>query len=103
MRSSVEGDAVAPLQSSERADLLRRLRGSRPGPSGFKLEFLCLFPFWVQELFWSSLDLQRSSGIVASCLKTALQVHLPKSDGGWRPLSMLEEGFKAIEGPVARR
>ena len=103
VRSSVEGDAVAPLQSSERADLLRRLRGSRPGPSGFKLEFLCLFPFWVQELFWSSLDLQRSSGIVASCLKTALQVHLPKSDGGWRPLSMLEEGFKAIEGPVARR
>lgn len=95
--------AVAPLLFSERVDLLRRLRGSRPGPSGFKLEFLGLFPLWVQELFWSSLDLQRSSGTVASCLKTALQVHLPKSDGGWRPLSMLEEGFKAVEGPVTRR
>ena len=99
----VQWDAVAPLQLSERAELLRRLRGSRPGPSGFKLEFLCLFPSWVQELFWSSVDLQRGSGMVASGLQLALQVHLPKNGGGWRPLSMLEEGFKAIEGPVTRR
>jgi hypothetical protein len=49
------------------------------------------------------LDLQRGVGPVAPTLKTALQVHLPKPDGGWRPLTMLEEGFKAIEGPVTRR
>ena len=33
----------------------------------------------------------------------AAQVHLDKPSGGVRPLTMLEESFKAIEGPVARR
>lgn len=103
LRESPQVDCVAPLTASEQADVLRRLCGSRPGPSGFKLGFLLLFPPWVQQLYWSALDLQRRTGLVASCLKSALQVHLPKPDGGWRPLSMLEEGFKAIEGPVTRR
>ena len=33
----------------------------------------------------------------------AVQVHLDKPSGGVRPLTMLEESFKAIAGPVARR
>ena len=33
----------------------------------------------------------------------AIQVHLDKASGGVRPLTMLEESFKAIEGPVAHR
>lgn len=94
---------VGPLTLQERSDVIRRLRGSKPGPSGWKLEFLSLFPSWVQEIYWSMLDLQGGVGPVAPSLKTALQVHLPKPDGGWRPLTMLEEGFKAIEGPVTRR
>ena len=94
---------VGPLTLQERSDVIRRLRGSKPGPSGWKLEFLSLFPSWVQEIYWSMVDLQRGVGLVAPSLKTALQVHLPKPDGGWRPLTMLEEGFKAIEGPVTRR
>ena len=28
---------------------------------------------------------------------------MQKKDGGWRLLTMLEESFKAVEGPVARR
>ena len=35
---------VAPLTQKEKAGELRRLRGSRPGPSGLKLEFIGLFP-----------------------------------------------------------
>ena len=28
---------------------------------------------------------------------------MPKPSGGFRALSMLEEGFKALEGPVTKR
>eukprot|EP00439_Symbiodinium_sp_Y106_P055377 s232_g7.t1 len=72
-------------------------------PSGWKLAFLDFYPDHVQQLYWRSIDFQRRSGIVASTLKEALQVHLSKASGGWRPLSLMEEGFKAIEGPLNQR
>ena len=40
---------------------------------------------------------------MAASNKFAEQVNMPKPQGGWRALAMLEESFKAIEGPVARR
>lgn len=51
----------------------------------------------------SVLDTQRACGLVASSNKHAEQVNMRKAQGGWRPLSMLEESFKAVEGAVARQ
>eukprot|EP00439_Symbiodinium_sp_Y106_P022121 s10379_g2.t1 len=94
---------VAPTVAAERLALLSKFRNSRPGPSGWKLCYLEAFPPWVQDIFWLALDVQRQVGFVAQSLHLAEQVHLPKPAGGWRPLSMLEESFKAIEAPVANR
>ena len=76
---------------------------SRPGPSYWKTAFLVLFPEWAQEAYWDLIDTQRACGIIAAASKKAIQVHLDKPSGGVRPLTMLEESFKAIEGPIARR
>ena len=82
---------------------MRRGRYSRPGPPGWKIAFLDLFPAWTQDAYWHLLDAQRACAIVVSQIKVAEQVNLLKAAGGYRPLTMLEESFKAIEGPVARR
>ena len=89
-RSATE--LVGPLDHEERRALVSRSRNSRPGQSGWKLAFL-----------QCSLDVQRGCGLVADSLKTGAQVNIPNTKGGYRPLTMLEEGFKAVEGPVTRR
>ena len=61
---------------------LCKMKASRPGPSGWKLYYLRLFPERVQDIFWTMLDVQRLRAIV----ETALQVNLAKANGGWRPL-----------------
>ena len=94
---------LAPLTASERTALKRKMRRSRPGPSQFKLAFLDLFPAWAEEAYWESLDIQRACSMIAECLKYALQINMPKPAGGHRPLTMLEEDFKAIEGAATRR
>ena len=96
-------DLVRPLSLEERRDVLRRGRASRPGPSGFKMAFLPFFPDWLQEALWFSLDVQRECGMRADHSSWALQINVAKPKGGWRPLTMLEETFKAVEGPVTRR
>ena len=97
------GDLVRPLSPKERSRLVAQGRLSRPGSSGWKLAFLPLFPPWAQEAYWQLLDTQRACATVATALRCAVQVNLPKPAGGFRPLTMLEESFKAVEGPVARR
>ena len=62
-----------------------------------------LFPEWAQEAYWDFIDTQRACRIIASPNKQATQVHLDKLTGGFRPLTMLEESLKAIEGPPSRR
>ena len=57
----------------------------------------------AQEAYWDLIDTQRACGIIAATSKMAIQVHLDKASGGVRLLTMLEDSFKAIEGPVARR
>ena len=94
---------VRPLSLEERSRLVSHGRLSRPGPSGWKLAFLPLFPPWAQEAYWLLIDTQRACATVASPLRFAVQINMPKPAGGFRPLSMLEESFKAVEGPVARR
>ena len=94
---------VGPLTCAEREKWLCKMKASRPGPSGWKLYYLRLFPEWVQDIYWTMLDVQRLRAIVVPCIKTALQVNLAKAKGGWRPLTMLEEEFKAIEGPTTQR
>ena len=64
---------------------------------------MVLFPEWAQEAYWDLIDTQRGCRIIASSIKNAIQVHLDKLSGGFRPLTMLEESLKAIEGPPARR
>ena len=41
--------------------------------------------------------------MVVKKIRKATQVNLDKTSGGVRPLTMLEESLKAIEGPVASR
>ena len=95
---------VGPLTCAEREKWLCKMKASRPGPSGWKLYYLRLFPEWVQDIYWTMLDVQRLRAIVVPCIKTALQANLAKAKGGWRPLTMLEEEeFKAIEGPTTQR
>ena len=62
-----------------------------------------LLPEWVQEAYWDFIDNQRACGVVIKNIKKATQVNLDKTSGGVRPLAMLEESPKAIEGPVASR
>ena len=76
---------------------------SRPSPEYWKAAFLAYFLEWAQEAYWDPIDTQRASGIIAAPTKMAVQVNLDKPSGGVRPLTMLEESFKAIEGPIARR
>ena len=78
-------------------------KSSRPGPSYWKTAFLALFPEWAQEAYWNFIDTQRACRIIATPIKRATQVHLDKSTGGYRLLTMLEESLKAIEGPPSRR
>ena len=101
--SPPDTSAVSPTSTAERLSLCARFRHSRPGPSGWKVCYIEAFPPWLQDLYWTAIDLQRLTGIVAPSLQVAVQVHLAKPAGGWRPLSMLEEGLKSIEAPVAAR
>ena len=64
---------------------------------------MAFFLAWAQEAYWDLIDTQRKCRIISSSFKNATQVHLDKPSGGFRPLTMLEESFKAIEGPPARR
>ena len=64
---------------------------------------MTLFPEWAQEAYWDLIDTQRACRIIATPLKRATQVRLDKPTGGYRPLTMLEESLKAIEGPPSRR
>ena len=75
---------VGPLTCAEREKWLCKMKASRPGPSGWKLYYLRLFPEWVQDIFWTMLDVQRLRAIVVPCIKAALQVNLAKAKGGWR-------------------
>ena len=99
----VWGDLVRPLSTRERADAERRSKWSRPGPSWWKVAFVQLFPDWAREAYWLLTDVQRECGLIASVTKKAVQVNLGKPTGGFRPVAMLEESLKVIEGPVARR
>ena len=98
----VWGDLCGPLSTAERCDLVRRSRNSRPGPSFWKLAFLPLLPQGAQDAYWRLVDVQRRCGLVARRHKQALQINLPKVKG-FRPLTMLGESMKAVDGPVARR
>ena len=93
---------VSPLTPQER-QRLSRVTFSRPGGSGWKLAFVHLYPPWIQDLFWGSLDMQRATAMVADVLEEVQQLNAPKPDGGFRPLWMLEEAAKAIDAPVTRR
>jgi hypothetical protein len=96
------GDLLRPLGGAERNDAIRKSRATRPSKSGWKLAFLAAFPQWAQDAYWQLLDTQRACAIVAQQVKIGIQIHLPKAVGV-RPIALLEESFKAIEGPVARR
>ena len=94
---------TAPLNSKEKKNIISKSRRTRPGPTYWKAAFLPIFLEWAQEAYWDLIGTQRACGIIAASSKIAIQVHLDKSSGGVRPLTMLEESFKAIEGPIARR
>ena len=93
------GDLLGPLSLSERKKIVKGSRHSRPCPSYWKTAFLVLFLAWAQEAYWDLIDTQRRCRIISSFIKNATQVHLDKLSGGFRPLTMLEESLKAIEGP----
>ena len=97
------GNLTGPSSPQERKDLATRSRNSCPGISGWKNLFILLFPSNVQDAYWDSLDAQRSSSILDPPLGVSRQVHLDKPCGGFRPISLLEESLKAIEGLLARR
>ena len=97
------GDIAGPLTVRERRRIMQHSKLSRPGPSYWKIAFLVFFPEWAQDAYWDLIDTQRACGIIAAATKIATQVHLDKATGGVRPLTMLEESFKAIEGLVAHR
>ena len=45
--TEVWGDLVRPTSPAERNALMNQRRGSCPGPSGWKLHFLKVFPQWA--------------------------------------------------------
>ena len=102
-RSMEWDDLLAPLSVEERSKLMLKQKNTGPGPSFWKISFLPLFPAWSQEAYWSSTDIQRCTAMVSEDAKFVIQCNLLKENGGFRPLSMLEESLKVIEGPVARR
>ena len=62
-----------------------------------------MFPEWAQEAYWDLIDTQRACKIIATETKKAIQVNLDTTNGGVRPVTMLEELLKTVEGPVASR
>ena len=93
----------SPLSAEEKAAMIRKSRNSRPGRSSWKLFFLPLLPSWAQQAYWDLLDAQRLLAIVSDRAKVVVQVNIPKPSTGFRPIGLLEESLKGIEGPVARR
>ena len=49
------------------------------------------------------IDTQRSRSVVASKIRNSDQVNLDKISRGVRPLTMLEESLKVIEGAIASK
>ena len=82
-------ELVLPLTEAERSTLIWRMRRSRPGPSGFKLLFLSLFPPRAQMLVWRLLDVQRLAACIAPSLRRAIQVH---AQTVWRVSSPVHAG-----------
>jgi hypothetical protein len=97
------GNLSGPSSPLERKNLAIRSRNSCPGISGWKNLFILLFPPHIQDLYWDILDIERSTAILEPSLGLARQVHLDKPGGGFRPISLLEEPLKAVEGLLARR
>ena len=97
------GDLTGPLSLSERKKIVQGSKHSRPGPSYWKTAFLVFFLAWAQEAYWHLIDTQRKCRISPFPLKNATQFYLDKPSGSFRLLTMLEESFKPIEGPPARR
>ena len=52
------------------------MRRSRPGPSGWKLAVIELFPESIQNLYWDATDLQREGCMVADVCKQGVQVNI---------------------------
>lgn len=91
------GAVNSNLSDKEWHSLLNKRIGRAPGISGFKLPALKIFPTKVKEMARALIN-----AIVECCLPTkslamALIVHIPKPNGGTRPLGLLEEILKAAD------
>ena len=71
-------DLVRPLSQAERGEVIRRSRAARPGPSGFKLAFLPLFPdaLWLWKGHSGSSTVIRS---LARLIRTAAEPRTPEA------------------------
>ena len=97
------GDLTGPLSLPERKKIVQESKHSKPGPSYWKIAFLAFFRAWAPGAYWHLIDTQRKCRISPFPPKNATQFYLDKPSGSFRPLTMLEESFKPIEGPPARR
>jgi hypothetical protein len=91
------------ITEEERKTLLRMQPSKAPGPSGFKMAALQYFPVWVQEWAVALLEAIIIISLVPRAVKDHEVVHLLKSDGGLREITLFEEILKAADGLVLAR
>eukprot|EP00854_Cymbomonas_tetramitiformis_P027323 gene27323-33660_t len=98
------GDVTRRLSGTEWNTLISGGQGIAPGLSVMKLSFLRFFPREVQECFRELIDTMLALRPIPVILKRVRIVCIPKTPKpGHRPLSMVEELFKAVEGTLFAR
>ena len=98
-------DFSSVLSSLEKREFLRacaRSAGSCPGLSQFKVAFARRFP-GVSEALCLAWSLLWRWGVAPDHWKTTLLVSIPKQAGGYRPIGLVEESLKVLEGIPMRR
>eukprot|EP00854_Cymbomonas_tetramitiformis_P010054 gene10054-11896_t len=99
------GDVTRRLSDTEWNSLISGGQGTAaPGLSVMKLNFLRFFPREIQECFRELIDTMLALRLIPFILKRVRIVCIPKTPKpGHRPLSMVEELFKVVEGTLFAR
>ena len=93
-----------PITSEERQDLPARMWNTAPGMSQLKLHTVRALPQPHRELLMTNLSLAyQHPRAIPSALKIITLVGIPKPEGGFRFVSLMEEWGKLLESlPVWR-
>ena len=96
--------AAGPLSAEEADWFLAGPPSSAPDPfSRFKLRAMQVFPPRLQQVAVRLGEVSLTRGVAGPSLTTSATGHIPKQEGGTRPIGLMAELLKRTEGLAARR